>query len=213
MHRKAFLMGLVVDTVSVVGAHGFLLPTTSFEAAPGEVTVVAGDAGYSSLALALAVAGRTPLATGHVELDGDRSPSALRQHVALVDVPDVSEPYDALSVHRVLADELALAGAPSRRADVTAFLTEHGLASRAGEPFEALSPATRTSALLAIARRHPATRVVVLDHPDRHGGDPHSWWPALARHAQSGHVVVAIIGHATLHQLGVQTRYEIGVRA
>jgi ABC-type multidrug transport system ATPase subunit len=206
-------MGLTVDTVSVLGAHGFLLPTTSFDAEPGEVTVVAGDAGYASVTLALVIAGRANLTSGHVELDGDRTPDTLRQRVSLVDVPDVSEPYDALPVRRVLADELALAGAPSRRADVTAFLAEQDLASRAGDPFEQLAPAARTAALLASARRRRDTRVVVLDHPDRHGGDPHSWWPVLTRAADSGLVVVAIIGHATLHQLGVQTRYEIGVRA
>ncbi|MGG5257873.1 hypothetical protein [Phycicoccus avicenniae] len=203
-------MQLVADAVSVAGTRSPLVRPTSFTAAPSHVTPVAGDPGYGQVALALALAGRMPLADGRVLLDGDPDPARLRRHVALVDVPEVSAPEDGLAVHHVVAEELAFAGRPSGRRAVAAFLERHGVTAAADEPFERLAPEERVRVLTSAAAERAATRVLVVTNPDRRGGDPRLWWPILTHHAASGLTVVVQLTHATMRQLGVPVRAELG---
>ncbi|MGB7820370.1 MAG: hypothetical protein WBL35_16750 [Ornithinibacter sp.] len=206
-------MELVADTVSVAGTRSPLLQPTSFVAAPARVTPVAGDPGYAQVSLALALAGRMPLRTGHVRLDGVEDRARLRSHVALVDVPEVSAPEDGLAVHHVVAEELAFAGRPSGRAAVTAFLADHGVAARASDPFEELPAADRVRVLSHAASERAATRVLVVGNPDRRGGDPHEWWPVLTGLAAGGLTVVVQLTHPTMHQLRLPVRAGLGERA
>ena len=142
-------MELTADHVSVAGLHGPLLLPTTLVARPGHVTLVAGDPGHGHVALALALGGRVSLAEGVVALDGRSDEDLRRRHVALVDVPNVTAPEDAVSVRSAIAEQLALAGRPASRGATRAFLTGHGVEGRRG------------------AVREPAAV-----HPDRpaHGG-------------------------------------------
>lgn len=206
-------MQLVVDGVAVAGARSPLVQPTSFVAPPARVTPVAGDPGYGQVALALALAGRMPLAAGQVLLDGDADPGLRQRHVAVVDVPGVSAPEDGLAVHHVLAEELAFAGRPSGRRAVEAFLDEHGVAAAAGAPFEALAPADRVRVLAHAAAGRTATRVLVLTNPDRRGGDARTWWPVVEQLAADGLTVVVQLTHATMRQLELPVRAELGCAA
>jgi len=201
---------LVADEVAVAGARSPLVQPTSFIAPSSRVTTVAGDPGYGQVALALALAGRMPLAGGRVLLDGLDDPAVLRGHVAIVDVPGVSAPEDGLAVHHVLAEELAFAGRPSGRRAVTAFLAEHGIEATADAPFETLAPHDRVHVLAHAAAERTATRVLVLTNPDRRGGDARTWWPVLEDLAAEGITVVVQLTHATMRQLDLAVGAELG---
>lgn len=203
-------MELLADRVEVAGLHGPLLLPTTLHAAPRRVELVAGDPGPGHVALALALAGRIRLAGGSVTLDGDADTAALRRHVALVDVPDVSAPEDAVTVRAAVAEQLALAGLPSSRAATRALLTAHGLQDLAKERFEALDPGARTRLLLDVAARRALTRVLVVTAPDRLGGRPEEWWAAAHRYAGEGLTVVVQCSHATVRALGQPVRHELG---
>ena len=206
-------MQLVVDRVAVAGARSPLLQPTSFVAPSSRVTTVAGDPGYGQVALALALAGRMPLAAGRVRLDGQDDPAVLRRHVAVVDVPGVSAPEDGLAVHHVLAEELAFAGRPSGRRAVEAFLSAHGVGAAAGAPFETLAPEDRVRVLAHAAAERTATRALVITNPDRRGGDARTWWPVLEGLAGDGLTVVVQVTHATMRQLDLPVGAELGCAA
>jgi hypothetical protein len=204
-------MELTADHVSVAGLHGPLLLPTSLTAVPGRVTLVAGDPGPGHVALALALGGRAPLAEGEVRLDGDPGEELRRRHVALVDVPDVTAPEDAVSVRSAVAEQLALAGRPASRAATRAFLEGHGVEDGRGR-FEGLAPSERTLLLMEVAASRAATRVLVVAAPDRFGGHPRSWHAAAERLAAEGLTVVALVTHATARQLAVPSAtFELGV--
>ena len=204
-------MELLADRVEVAGLHGPLLLPTTLHASPRRVELVAGDPGPGHVALALALAGRIRLAGGAVTLDGDPDPAALRRHVALVDVPDVSAPEDAVTVRAAVAEQLALAGLPSSRAATRALLAAHGVQDQAKERFEALEPGARTRLLMDVAARRALTRVLVVTAPDRLGGRPEEWWGAAHRYAGEGLTVVVQCNHATVRALGQPVRHELGV--
>jgi ABC-type cobalamin/Fe3+-siderophores transport system ATPase subunit len=206
-------MELIADEVTVAGVHGPLLLPTSLRATPRHVTVVAGDPGHGHVALALALGGRAPLSGGSVTLDGSSAATDLRRHVALVDVPDVTSPEDALPVRAVVAEQLALAGRPSSRAATRAFLRGRLGEDLAKERFEALSPHERTTLLMQVAASRAATRVLVIAEPDRWGGEPHRWWRAAEDLAVQGLTVVVQCTHATARDLGQTIHHELGVAA
>jgi hypothetical protein len=204
-------MELIADHVSVAGLHGPLLLPTSLTAVPGRVTLVAGDPGPGHVALALALGGRAALAEGEVTLDGDPGEELRRRHVALVDVPDVTAPEDAVSVRSAVAEQLALAGRPASRAATRAFLDGHGVGD-ARQRFEGLAPSERTLLLMDVAASRAATRVLVVAAPDRFGGHPRSWYSAAERLAAEGLTVVVQVTHATARQLAVPSAtFELGV--
>lgn len=203
-------MELIADNVSVAGLHGPLLLPTTLVAHPGHVTLVAGDPGHGHVALALALGGRVPLASGVVTLGGDLSEQLRRRHVALVDVPDVTAPEDAVSIRSAVAEQLALAGRPASRAATRAFLGGHGV-DRVRDRFESLAPSMRTVLLMQAAASRAATRVLVVAAPDRFGGDPIGWYGAAESLAAEGLTVVVQVTHATARQLALTATFELGV--
>lgn len=206
-------MELVVDAVGVAGARSPLLQPTSFVAPTARVTTIAGDPGYGQVALALALGGRVPLATGSVTLDGSADAALRRRHVALVDVPEVSAPEEGLALHHVVSEELAFAGRPSGRGAVARFLADHDVAVPAHTRFEELDPADRVRVLVHAAAERAETRVLVLANPDRRGGDPQVWWPVLTGLAADGLTVVVQLTHATMRLLELPVGAELGVAA
>lgn len=211
-------MSLVVDRLAVRGPHGPLLTPTSFTAETGEVTIVAGDPGPSGVALALAVGGRMRGATGTVTLgDGPGSPTParrLRETVALVDVPDVTEPDPVVPVRVVVGEELALAGLPAKLGDIHRFISEHADGEDlAGLRWEQCPVDLHTRWLLWFASQRCGVQAVVLTHPDRWGGDPHDWYAAAREIADRGLIVVVTCTHASARLLGLTIDHEIGVSA
>jgi hypothetical protein len=204
-------MKLQADCVAVSGAHAPLLLATSLTASTGEVTLVAGDPGYGHVALALALAGRLAPSLGKVRLDGVDDPRVLRPHVALVDVPNVTEPEEGLTVRAVIAEELALSGQRARGADVTRFLQARGGGHHSGLRWEQLPSWLRSEWLAELASRREAVDFLVLASPDRFGGDPHDWWNVAKALADKGKGVIVQCTHASARLLSEPVRYELGV--
>jgi energy-coupling factor transporter ATP-binding protein EcfA2 len=178
-----------------------LLEPTSLTVRSGERLLVAGEPGHGHTALALALGGRLKVDAGAVELDGSRSARALRRGVALVDVPGVSEPDAVLPLGSVVAEELAMAGLPTRHGAVPEFLAARGLDEMAAFPLEAVPPAARTRVLAEIAAQRPGVVALVITVPDRFGGDPRAWWALAGELAGAGFAVVVTCTDASALQV------------
>ena len=186
-------MELRVDRAAVAGPHGELVRATSLRVGPGALAVVAGEPGDGHTAFGLAITGRLRASTGSVS----PGPDVLRRASALVDAPGVSEPEGGLRTADVVAEALALAGRKAGRGAVRAVVDEHGLDPAAR--FESVPAAARTALLAGI----PDRDLLVLDTPDRHSGDPDTWWPTALKHAKSGRAVVVLCASTTARLLPV----------
>ncbi|SDY98600.1 hypothetical protein SAMN05216215_104171 [Saccharopolyspora shandongensis] len=198
-------MEIVATGVEVIGAHGTLLAPTSLRARTGQVLLVAGDPNSGRTALALALSGRLRPTRGAVRLDGAIDATALRRSVAVVDAPQITEPDDALAVRDVVAEGLSLAGRRSGRRRVRDWLSARDwLPEGAGEQrFEHLAGYERTRLLTELACEGRATKALVLDCPDRHGGDPAGWYSLAARQAERGLAVIALCSPHSADKLGI----------
>jgi energy-coupling factor transporter ATP-binding protein EcfA2 len=206
-------MKLQADCVAVSGAHAPLLLATSVTARTGEVTLVAGDPGYGQVALALALGGRLVPSFGTIRFEGVDDPRLLRSHVALVDVPSVTEPEEGLSVRAVIAEELALSRQRARSGDVTAFLQLQDGERHGGRRWEQLPSWLRTQWLAEVASRRAGVDFLVLASPDRFGGDPAQWWNVAKALAEAGKGVIVECTHASARLLSEPVAYELGMSA
>lgn len=204
-------MALVANRAAVAGPHGPLLLPTSLVAEPGTVCFVTGDPGPSSTALALVLGGRLALDEGEVHLGHDPDDALRRRSVALVDVPNITEPEPSLPVGVVVGEELALAGLPSHSSDIDAFLREREAAALSPTRWETLPPAVAIGWLLDIARRREGISTVVLTSPDRWGGNPADWYAVARQLADEGLIVVIVATHSSARLLGPTDVYEVGV--
>jgi ABC-type microcin C transport system duplicated ATPase subunit YejF len=184
---------LLADRVAVGGAHGEVVAATSLRVGPGALAVVAGEPGAGHTAFGLAITGRLRPSAGTL------SPGAevLRARSALVDAPGVSEPEGGLRTADVVAEALVLAGRRGGRREVAAVLDEHGL--DAATRFESVPARERIALLAGLARPD----LLVIDTPDRHSGDPDTWWPTALHLARQGRAVVVLCGAATARLLPV----------
>lgn len=205
-------MKLVVHDVSVAGPREPFVEHVTFTALPGLVTVVTGDPGVPLAALALALGGRVPLSCGSVELWGSHDESYLQEHVALVDVEDVTAPDESLSVAAVLREQLAFSSLRAGRRELAALITEHGITD-ARQRWDAVPALIRTELLLTLASRRPGTQVIVLAGPDRHGGEAKDWFAAAERVARDVFTVVVLCSAESATHIGATTAIPMGVSA
>jgi ABC-type hemin transport system ATPase subunit len=189
------------DRVCLEGPHGPLLPATSLTVAEGRLVVVHGEPGAGLTAFGLALAGRLKPTGGTVTVDGTRDDATLRDLVAVVDAPGVSEPDGALTLRVVVAEELSLGHHRAGRADVTRWLDEHQVAAQAGTRFENLGPPLRTRVLTALAAQRRGVRMLMLDTPDRHTADVASWSDLALKYAERGLAVVVLSATTALTAL------------
>ncbi|MBB5156538.1 ATP-binding cassette domain-containing protein [Saccharopolyspora phatthalungensis] len=198
-------MEIVATGVEVSGAHGPLLAPTSLRARTGQVLLVTGDPNSGRTALALTLSGRLRPTRGTVRLNGAIDATALRRTVAVVDAPQITEPDGALALRDVVAEGLSLAARKSGRRKVRDWLSARDwLREGAGEErFENLAGYERTRLLLDLACENRTTRALVLDCPDRHGGDPAGWYSLAARHAERGMAVIALCAPHSADKLGM----------
>ncbi|WP_317493853.1 ABC transporter ATP-binding protein [Haloechinothrix sp. LS1_15] len=198
-------MHVHADRIRIDGPHGTLLPPTSFGVGSGELAVVQGPPGPGLTGFGLALAGRMRLTAGAVTLrdgeppaDGEQAGAAeLRERVAIVDAPGVSEPEGSLPLRAVVGEELALARLPASRDDAATWLADNGLADDADTRFEDLRAEARTFVLTTLAAARPRVGMLVLDTPDRHTWDIAPWFELATRHAELGFAVVVLA--ATAH--------------
>ena len=196
-------MQLEATGISVRGPHAPMLDTTSVRVADHQVVLLAGYPGPGHVAAALGLSGRLKPDTGSVRLDGKADAALLRQKIAVVDAPGITEPDDALPVQTIVGEELAIAGRKAGRKAVVEWLTEHDAAEHAGKRFEHLPVAARTRLLAELTAARQDVKLVILTMPDRHGGDPHEWY-ALGRDlATRGYGVIITCADASARLLGV----------
>lgn len=197
-------MQITLSGVRVEGRRDPMLEATDLAWSTGECLLVAGEPGHGHTALALVATGRFVPSSGTVRLDGVAvAPSALRARTAVVDVPGISEPDDALSLADVVAEGLALAGRRSLPRDVSRWLEERALTEERGRRVDQLPGVVRTAVLAALATENPDVRFVVLTLPDRHGGEPSGWWETARTLAASGLGVLVQCTRSSARDLGV----------
>ena len=201
-------MQIELNRVAVEGRHGPMLAPTSLTLLSGERMLVVGEPGHGHTALALAATGRLRPTSGTVLLDGEPTSSrrverALRAATAIVDVPGICEPYDALPLRTLVAEELGLAGHRAFPRDVEAWLVGHDLLADAGRRVDLLPAAVRTTVLAELAAARTGVCALVLTLPDRHGGHPREWWALAGRLARGGLAVLAQCTPAAAGLLGV----------
>jgi len=196
-------MQLEAVGVSVFGPHAPMLTGMSVRVDEKQVVLLTGYPGPGHVAAALALSGRLKPDTGEITLQGSSDPAVLRQRVAVVDAPGITEPDDALPVQTVVGEELAMAGHKAGRKAVLAWLEEHEAAQHAGKRFEHLPVAARTKLLAELTAARPDVKVIILTMPDRHGGDPHEWY-ALGRDlADRGYAVLITCAETSARLLDV----------
>lgn len=174
------------------GANGIPLPETSVLFETGSVTVVEAETGDQPTVAALILSGRMVPDTGTVTLDGRADPAALRERIALVDAPEVSEPAADLPLSTVVREELLYAGRSTSRATVAAAIAEAGGSAFVGTRIADVPAAVRVRILAELASFRPGVQGLVITSPDRHGGDPRDWL-AVARDLATRDFAVAIV--------------------
>lgn len=192
---------LRADRVEVTQGHRVLLPATSLTVKAGELVVVAGDPGPGHTLLALALAGRLDHFDGAVSYAGSPDRKARQKAVALVDVPTVSEPDDAVPLRTIVGEELAMARRPAGRRHVQNWLAGENFEQYADARIEDLPAAVRTTALARLAEQRPGVEFLVITLPERNGGLPADWW-GLAGHAtDAGFGVVVTVSLGTAERI------------
>ncbi|MDO9397485.1 MAG: hypothetical protein Q7T71_13140, partial [Herbiconiux sp.] len=196
-------MRIVADAVSK-GTDGIPLPPTSVSYESGRVTVAEAEVGDHPTVLALVLSGRMVPDAGSVTLDGNDDAALLRDRVALVDAPDVSEPAGDLTLNAVVKEELMYAGRSTSRATVAAVIAEAGGSGRAtgGIDFGRVRiadvpAAVRIRVLAELASFRRGVRGIVLTSPDRHGGDPRDWLAVAQNLADRDFAVAVVCGAAS----------------
>lgn len=185
-----------------------LLEPTDVEVGSGEVVAVVGTPGAGHTALALILAGRLTPDAGSVRMDASTLDITRRHGVALVDVPGVTEPDDAVPFTTVLGEELAMAGHPARRSAVRAWAAGVDVAERT----EDVPGPDRVALLLRGAALRDRVRFLVLVLPDRWGVTPEQWEPVAAELATRGLGVVVTVGETARPTLTVPSTTMGGAR-
>lgn len=219
-------MEIVLRDVRVDGRREPLLETVDLTWSAGGCVLVAGEPGHGHTALALVATGRLAPSAGEVRLTDDvgtaagpvpppgpAPAAALREVTAVVDVPAVSEPDDALTLADVVAEGLALAGRRSLPGDVTRWLAAHSLVADRGRRVDQLPGVVRTAVLAALAAEREGVRFLVLTLPDRHGGEPAGWWEAARTLAASGLGVLVQCTRSSARELGADLPPARGLHA
>lgn len=176
-----------------------MLPATDVELHTGEVRALVGEPGHAHTALALVLAGRLRPDAGEATMDGSVLDRTRQAGVALVDVPGVSEPDEAVPFGTILGEELAMAGQPARRSAVRAWAPD----VPPGRRTEDVPPERRTELLLRSAALRTGVRFLVLTLPDRWGVTPTQWQPPAAELAAHGYGVLVTVGETSRHLLTV----------
>ena len=167
-------MKIVAQGVSK-GHAGIPLPQRDVTFETGRVTVAEAEVGDQPTVLSLILSGRMTPDSGSVTLDGVDDSARIRELVALVDAPDVSEPAADLQLRDVVREELMFSDRAASRAAVAQVLADAGAGDYATVRVGDVPAALRIRLMVELAAFRRGVRGLVLASPDRHGGDPHEW--------------------------------------
>lgn len=186
------------------GPRGRALPASDVVMNSGTAVFVEAETAQRPTVMGLIVTGRMRPDAGEVTIDGKSDRRALRDRIALVDAPDVSEPHGDVRLADVVAEELMFAGRARGPIAVRRELERLGLSDDARTPMADLEPGARVRALCELALRRPGVDGIVLVSPDRHGGDPAEWWGIACEIAERGPAVLVIAGLAARAAIGAR---------
>lgn len=167
-----------------------LLEPTSLQLVRGEVTVQARSPGAGHTVLSLALSGRLRPDRGRVLLNDRDDPRGLRQAVAPVEVPEVSEPDGALPLFAVIGEELAVAHRRAGRRAVRAWLSERGAERWERARLEDVGPDVRMMLLVELASLREGVEALVICCPDRYGASAHGCLTVARDVAAGGQAVL-----------------------
>ena len=125
-----------------------------------------------------------------------------RRVSAVVDLPSVSEPDDAVPIGSVVAEDLALARRSLRPESAQHWLSELGTGLHGSERVDELPGLLRTNVLTALAAERTEVRFLDLALPDRHGGVPSRWWALAQEYAAAGFGVLVQSTPTSARDLG-----------
>lgn len=200
-------MRVELDAVSK-GTGGHALPATTLAYETGRATLARAETEQRPSVLGLIATGRMLPDSGTVRLDGRRDYGALRRRVALIDAPEVCEPAPDVTVAGVTAEELMFAGRRSNPIAVRSTLDSLGLAEYAHRAMATTPPAARVRLLIELALLRRGVDGIVLTSPDRHGGDPNTWWRIAREIAAREIAVLVIAGDASAAAIGASGLIE-----
>lgn len=184
------------------GRDGQVLPATTIGFESGRATLARAETEQRPTVLGLIASGRMRPDTGSVTVDGRPDARSIRRLIALVDAPDVSDPAPNVTVAGVAAEELMFAGIPSNPVSVARWLGDLGLERIARTPISNVDPVDRLRLLTELAILREGVEGLVLVAPDRHGGDPITWWNLARQLADRGFAVLVIAGDASAAAIG-----------
>jgi ABC-type branched-subunit amino acid transport system ATPase component len=179
-----------------------IIEPTSLRIKQGDLTLIVGETEVSQVAFALSLAGRMKLSSGSVKIDNNENPELLQEIIALVDVPNISEPDDVMKLETIVGEELAIAGQKAMPKHARAFLQQNMISKYAKETFETLPNKIRYDVLMKLASIRPNTKVLLLVEPDRLGGKPEIWWRIAKKYNKLGFTVVVQCRESSARILG-----------
>ncbi|SDY77173.1 hypothetical protein [Herbiconiux ginsengi] len=194
-------MRIVADTVSK-GTDGIPLPETSLVFETGRVTVAVAETGDHPTVLSLVASGRMVPDAGAVTLDGVADAALVRERIALVDAPEVSEPAADLLLRWVVREELMYAGRSTSRQTVTEVIDQAGGSRYAGVRMGDVPAGVRVRVLTELAAFRRGVQGLVITSPDRHGGDPREWLAVATDLAARDFAVLVVCGEASAEIVG-----------
>lgn len=190
-------MRIELDAVAIGTGLGAEVPPLTLWAGPGVPTVVRVETAERPMLVSMLLGGRIRAESGMIRVDDRADLPALRRHTALVDTPIAAEPVAGVGLSTVVAEELTFAGLPAGRRVVRSFLEQHELLRFARVPMRALPANDRVRLLSELALVRPGVRAIILTSPERHGGEPEGWYPALRQIASRGITVVVVTDAVT----------------
>ena len=191
-----------VEKLAINKGHIPIIEPTSLRIKQSDLMLIVGETEVSQVSFALSLAGRMKLSSGSVKIDNEENPELLQEMVALVDVPNISEPDDVMKLETIVGEELAIAGRKAMLKHVRAFLQQNKISKYAKETFETLPNKIRYDVLMKLASIRPNTKVLLLAEPDRLGGKPEIWWKIAKKYNKLGFTVVVQCRESSARILG-----------
>ena len=196
-------MEIALDAAQIGSGLGAAVPALTLWLAPDVPSFVRVETAERPTLVSLLIGGRLRQDVGNVLVDGDSDPGTLRRRTALVDTPVVAEPTPGVSLAVIVAEELVFAGHSASRAAVRAFLASHDLLDYEKLAVRSLPPAHRVRLFSELALLRDGVEALVITSPERHGGEPNDWYPAIASIAARGITVAIVTDAATADQLAM----------
>lgn len=191
------------------------LPVTSTRYETGRATLACVETEQRPSLLGLIASGRMRPDAGEVLIDGAADARDLRRRVALLDAPEVCDPEPNVLVIGFVEEELMFAGLRADPIAALRYLEKLDLRHLATTQMANVAPVDRIRMLCELVVLRRGVEGFVLVSPDRHGGEPETWWTIAREFAERGYAVLVIAGRAseTVLQPLIHSHTQLHARA